>query len=441
MAENDALPGVWSIVGVCGGWNCEMKSDPEVLGLKRSFGFGDRLGLATPGHIEAVSGTSFLPIFAQQSVRELERTDREPTEVIAAAKSALSSGGWDGPWGADADHLQTQRDVRRMASAGFCFFTIDPSSYVNNAAESLDPHPLQVAYDALVKKGLVRRGEAEDLYLGKTFEIAEGLSITFDDPKTLKQAVVKYGGALSFTKRMAGWIGEACHDRSFEVEMSVDETLTPTTVQEHLFVGLELKRLAVRPVSVALRFIGDFEKGIDYKGDLEAFEAEYAKHVAIAKHCGPYKLSIHSGSDKFSIYPVIGRLSGEHLHVKTAGTSYLEALRVVSRTDRALFSDIVGFCRSRYETDKATYHVSAALGDVPDNTAGDDFEAWYLEHPSGRQILHVTYGSVLVGGQRPNGAHFKEAILENLAANGDLYRELLAKHLGKHLALLEGRAV
>ena len=80
---------------------------PSVLGLKKSFGFGDRLGLATPGHVAAVKGTGFAPIFAQQSVREMERTQRTPQEVLGAAQTALAKLGWTQPWGADADHHKT----------------------------------------------------------------------------------------------------------------------------------------------------------------------------------------------------------------------------------------------------------------------------------------------------------------------------------------------
>src|SRR5690349_12456170 len=98
---------------------------PVALGLKKSFGFGDRLGLATPGHYAAVKKTDFAPIFAQQSVREMERTQRSPQEVLGAAQTALAKLAFTGPWGADADHHKTPQDVEKSAAAGFTFFTID----------------------------------------------------------------------------------------------------------------------------------------------------------------------------------------------------------------------------------------------------------------------------------------------------------------------------
>src|SRR5580704_4003274 len=99
---------------------------PSVLGLKKSFGFGDRLGLATPGHLAAVKKSDFAPIFAQQSVREMERTKRTPREVLSAAQSALAKLGCALSWGADADHHKTAADVQQSAAAGFTLFTIDP---------------------------------------------------------------------------------------------------------------------------------------------------------------------------------------------------------------------------------------------------------------------------------------------------------------------------
>ncbi len=409
---------------------------PSVIGLQRSFGFGDRLGLATPGHMEAVKGTPFVPVFAQQSIRELNRTHRNPDDVMSAAVAAVKAEGWDGIWGADADHLQTREDVFLMADHGYTLFTIDPSQYVNNNADKMVEEELERGYHDLIKNGLFEDGEIFDLYLNKTFDLDDSGSISFSDEILLLRAVVKYGAAIGYTRKMAGWIDEACRSRAYEIEMSVDETQTPTSPLEHLFIGLELKRKGIKLTSLAPRFVGEFEKGIDYKGDLKVFEESYKKHLAIARHCGPYKISIHSGSDKFSIYPIIGRLSGELLHVKTAGTSYLEALRVVVRTDKKLFREIVKFCRSRYSTDKATYHVSAKLEDVPLEIADKDLENWYLLNESGREILHVTFGSVLVGGKDSNGTPFKDQIMENLHRNSNLYKEVLHQHLGKHVQLL-----
>src|SRR5215213_11310999 len=106
------------------------------LHLTPSFGFGDRLGLATLGHIAAVKGTKFAPIFAQQSVRENTRTGRTPQQVLDDAKRAVEAAKWDAPWGADADHLKTVDDIPPFVDAGYTFFTVDPGEYVDNAADT-----------------------------------------------------------------------------------------------------------------------------------------------------------------------------------------------------------------------------------------------------------------------------------------------------------------
>ena len=109
------------------------------------------------------------------------------------------------------------------------------------------------------------------------------------------------------------------------------------------------------------KFIGDFEKGVDYKGDLSALERSLADHAALARDLGPYKLSLHSGSDKLSLYPILARTTNGCFHVKTAGTSYLEALRVVARHDESLFRRVIDVARQHYDRDKATYHVTADI--------------------------------------------------------------------------------
>jgi hypothetical protein len=398
--------------------------EPQTLGLRRSFGFGDRLGLATPGHIEAARKGGFAPLFAQQSIREMQRTARPPEEVMATAARAVAGQKWDKPWGADADHLHTREDVAATVRAGFTLFTIDPSAHIRES-----PGP---------KDGNAGPGpeEALDLYLGKRFDLGPGLAWEFADRSTIEGILVKYGKALAHIRSMHGWIQEACAGRDHEVEVSVDETSSPTSPLEHLFIGLELRRMGLSISGLAPRFIGAFEKGVDYRGNPDSFAVQFREHIAIARFCGPYRISVHSGSDKFMIYPLIGKLAGELLHVKTAGTSYLEALRVICRTDKALFREIAGFSRARYERDRATYHVSAQLCDIPENVADPDLENTWLDQDAGRQVLHVGYGSVLTEGKRESGAGFREAIWENLSRNDSLHRECLVRHLGRHLELL-----
>ena len=416
-------------------------TDPVPLGLKKSFGFGDRLGLATPGHLASARKFDFAPIFAQQSIREMQRTSRTPAEVMAAAKQALAAEGFTGVWGADADHLKTAEDVKRTAAAGFCFFTIDPSAYVNNDADRMSATDLSAAVRGMVEDGVFDAPGWEAEYLSRSYEVGDGSTppLRFMT-NPLRRAAVKYGRAVAHCAELSRVIREESRNRPREIEVSVDETDSPTSPLEHLFFALELKRRGVQDlVSLAPRFVGDMEKGIDYRGDLAAFEQSLRQHVAVAKFAGPYKISVHSGSDKFSIYPIVGRVCGDLLHVKTAGTSYLEALRVVVRRDPALFGEIAAYCHGRFRTDRASYHISTTesqLAALPRGGNAGDLERPYLDEVPGRQLMHVTFGSVLTQGRRASGQSYKDAILGVLRKNEDLHKEVLVRHFDKHLGLL-----
>jgi hypothetical protein len=266
--------------------------------------------------------------------------------------------------------------------------------------------------------------------LNQTFTI-EDLSLHFDEA-TLLKAAVKYGGAVAHVAAMYRHLVQAAGPRPFELEVSVDETEQPTSHAEHLYIASELKRLGVRWASLAPRYVGRFEKGVDYLGDLSAFEVDLAGHAAIARQLGPYKLSLHSGSDKFSIYPTAMRQTRGLVHLKTAGTSYLEALRTVAALDPAFFHDIYAFARERYETDKASYHVSAQLERARLPEAVRDWPG-LLEQFDARQILHVTFGSVLTERDGQGKLRFYDRLTGLLRANPEAYAANLEKHFIRHL--------
>lgn len=383
------------------------------LGLSPSFGFGDRLGLATPGHIAAVKGAGLAPIFAQQSVRENARTGRSPQQVVDDARRAVEAAGWDAPWGADADHLKTVEDLPPFVSAGYTFFTVDPGAHVDNAADSDSLPVLQEKAKAL------NWDELAALYLQETAEHGFG---TFDTT-TLLRAVAKYGKAIQHTSGMYRRLSEMMD--VFDFEVSVDETDSPTTPLEHYFIANELTRLGVRFTSLAPRFIGRFEKGVDYIGDVAALDAEMAKHAAVTAYFGTYKLSLHSGSDKFSVYPLIVKHWGSRLHVKTAGTSYLEALRTLAMAEPALFQKILAMALVRYPIERASYHVSAEVEKVP---ASADFPS-LLEDFHAREVLHVTFGTALT----QYGPELRAALVKH----SETYQANLLKHFRKHLDLLK----
>jgi hypothetical protein len=404
---------------------------PQPLGLKLSAGLGDRMGLATPGHVRAVAGTAIAPVFAQQSVRENLRTRRTPQQVLDDATWGVFQTGWRAPWGADADHLKTTADLDAFFDAGYTFYTIDPGDYVDNNAQTDTADQLRAKLPGL-PWGLLQTTPEEMArrYLGKAFAV-EDFQVAFREMSLLR-AQVKYGRAIAHALEMASHLSNRGGAKTYDLEISVDETETPTSIPEHFFVANELHRLGVRYTSLAPRFCGRFEKGVDYIGDLEQFESDFARHAAIARHFGTYRLSLHTGSDKFSIYAIAARHTRGLFHLKTAGTSYLEALRIIARVDAALFRKILRLAIERYEEDRVSYHVSAQPEKVPHPGLVPDHDLpGLLEQFDTRQALHVTFGAIL--------DRFGAELHEILRANEDEYYAVLEGHFKKHLEpLLEG---
>jgi hypothetical protein len=404
-------------------------TNPSLHGLKTSAGMGDRIGLATPGHIRAIraTGSSICPNLAQQSMREMSRIGRTAANVMDDALWGVLAEGWKTGFGADADHLKTTDDIDLCLAAGFTFFTIDPGLYVNNQAETASFSELQEFASQLPAEiqpnvsGLA----------GKLFDL-EGTKIEFTDYVLLK-AAVKYGKAVAHLAALYDHLAAAAGKKPFEFEVSVDETELPTSPAEHIYVSSELKRLGVNWVSLAPRFIGRFEKGVDYIGDLNVFEKDFAAHAAIARMMGPYKISLHSGSDKFSIYPITMKHTQGLVHLKTAGTSYLEALRTIAVIDPVFFKELYQFAREHYETDKASYHVSADLKRAPLAVEVNDWPA-LIDQFDAREILHVTFGSVLSDRTEFSGKGFYPRFMELIQQNQDTYSDLLVKHFTRHLS-------
>ncbi|NLE59068.1 MAG: hypothetical protein GX616_11950 [Planctomycetes bacterium] len=412
-------------------------TSPRLCGLATSAGLGDRLGLATPGHILAIGDSGCVPFVAQQSIREMTRTQRTPQEVMDDAVWGVFQVGWREGFGSDADHLKTTADIDATAAAGFTMFTVDPGDHVCGEADTMTAAAASKAADAFPWVDLeTSREELKRRYLDQRFSLAGGGDVSFTD-ETLLRAVVKYGRAISHTAAMYRHLVAKRGTGGFELEVSVDETDTPTSEAEHYFIAAELKRLGVRWVSLAPRFIGAFEKGIDYKGDLGLFEQSYARHAAIARTLGPYKLSLHSGSDKFSIYPIAARLSEGLVHLKTAGTSYLEALRVIARVNPDLFRRILDFAFGRFDTDKASYHISARIETVPRSEDLSDGQLeTVLDSNDGRQLLHVTYGSVLTATNADGSHRFRQELLDTLIDREEEHYAVLAAHMRRHVGPL-----
>ena len=218
--------------------------------------------------------------------------------------------------------------------------------------------------------------------------------------------------------------------------MSVDETLTSTAPQAHFFVASELIQAGVDVASIAPRFCGEFQIGIDYIGDISQFEKEFKIHASIAEFFG-YKISVHSGSDKFSVFPIVGKETKGIYHVKTAGTNWLEAIRIIALRAPELYRELHAFALDVLDEAKKYYHIGAKEDRIADINSLKDVELPDLMNKDdSRQVIHITYGLILQAKKEDGSLRFKDRIYKVLHKYEDDYYDALYKHIGKHLKTL-----
>ena len=187
----------------------------------------------------------------------------------------------------------------------------------------------------------------------------------------------------------------------------------------------ELQRLGMEFVSFAPRWVGRFEKGVEFIGDLDALQRDFRTHAEIARALGPYKLSLHSGSDKYSTYPLIAEATRGIVHLKTAGTSWAEALRVVAAHDADLMRQVLTLALDSFETNRKSYHLSCDPGRIPTDPT-DDEVARLLDVIDSRQVLHVGYGAIL--------AEFGPRLYAVWREHEEELYSVVADHFVRHLA-------
>ncbi len=394
-----------------------------ILGGVRTFGVGDRLGIATPGHLRVFEQYDAVPILAQQSIRELNLTGRTYADVLDCVTFAVFREDFQKGFGADGDHLKTDEEVEYALSTGYTMITLDCSEQIRNDVTGMTNAQVDEAYkpDAAL----------EALYCNQTFAV-EDQAVVFDE-QAFRRACLIYSAALDHAVHI---YETHIKGNPVDFEISIDETMTPTTPVEHYFVASELLRRGVKFATVAPRFCGEFQKGIDYIGDLKQFEAEMRVHAAIARKFG-YKLSIHSGSDKFSVFSIIGRLTKGNFHVKTAGTNWLEAMRVIAMVDPSLYREVHAFALTVFHEATKYYHVTTDLNRIPKlETLSDEKLPELFEQNDARQLIHITYGLILNAKDESGEYRFRTRLYRCWRENDALYYDRLETHIGKHLALL-----
>lgn len=406
--------------------------NPSVCGLRPSFGTGDRLGIATPAHIQAFKGKNLFPILAQQSVREMSRTERNWQKVLDDAIWGCFETEYEGYFGADADHVKGIKDLKEAVDCGYTMFTLDPSDFIRKDISKLSEKEKHELYNQIFE-----RKDIEKLYLNKIY-FFDNQKLIFDQT-SLQEIILTYYKALIHIVKCYDFLRDY-KKGNFDLEISVDETPTVTSPLAHLFIVLELQRRGVNFQNLALHFLGDWQKGIDYIGNIEEFTKEFSLHATIAQEIGGYKLSLHSGSDKFSVYTIFAQKTGELYHIKTAGTSWLEAVKVIAMKNPGLYREIHRFALENFEKDRTSYNLTTDLARIPDvEKISDDELVDLFKEEDSRQLIHITYGSILRAKDNKGKYIFKDRIYQTLFQyEEDHYREV-SNHIKKHLELLKSR--
>lgn len=287
---------------------------------KYTFGVGDRFAHQAKAQLRACmtaaeQGVDVIPVW-NKSNREHTFIGSEPGSVRAAADAAVKALGWTKPYHVDADHIRLETVDRFLASSDF--YTIDVA---DNIGKPADPAAVTAFIDKHPK------------LVGK-LEIA-GIDTAFQTSRAdVERVAAKYLNATQEAGRIYRHIAQAKGADHFVTEVSMDETDHPQTPPELLVILAALAAEGIPLQTIAPKFTGRFNKGVDYVGDVAQFEKEFNDDLAViafaVKEFGlpaSLKLSVHSGSDKFSIYPAIRkalRRFDAGVHVKTAGTNWLE---------------------------------------------------------------------------------------------------------------------
>jgi hypothetical protein len=289
---------------------------------KFSFGMGDRFGHQGRAQLAACIkatelGVEIVPVW-NKSNREHTFIGTEPSSLRAEADTAVIALGWNRPYHVDADHIRLETVDRFIAPSDF--FTIDVADSIGKPASSAEVQMFVERHPELIGKIIIP-------HIDRPFEI---------NRIELERAADKFLLAVQAAGKIYRRIAQAKGESNFITEVSMDETDNPQTPPELLVILAALADEKVPLQTIAPKFAGRFNKGVDYVGDLKQFEQEFNDDLAVVayaiqKYGFPLtlKLSVHSGSDKFSIYETMRmalKKFGAGVHIKTAGTTWLEEL-------------------------------------------------------------------------------------------------------------------
>lgn len=389
-----------------------------------TIGTGDRFAHEGEAQLQAVlnareAGIDVYPTW-NKSYREHGIVKTQPQDVRKEADAAVRALGWDREYYVDADHIALKTVDSFLQGADF--FTLDVADFVGKAAEA-------DAIEALLADLEKYRGSLQIPGVAAAFEVNES---------TVRETAGKFLRAIQEAGAIYRYIEEKKGADNFVTEVSVDETDSPQTPVELFLILAMIARESIPVRTIAPKFTGRFNKGVDYVGDLQQFEKEFDEDLAVIAFAvrefglpAELKLSVHSGSDKFSIYPIMNRLIKKHgagLHLKTAGTTWLE--EVIGLADAGgdgleVAKEIYAQAHGRFEELTAPY---ATVIDIDEDRlpGPDEVSRWSskefveaLRHeqqcsaynPHLRQLIHVGFKVAAEMGDR-----FTDALRDNRQA-------------------------
>jgi tagaturonate epimerase len=296
---------------------------------KYSFGVGDRFAHQARAQLRACiqaaeQGIEVTPVW-NKSHREHTIVGSTPPSVLAAAEEAVKELRWTMPFHIDADHIRIETVDAFIDNSDF--YTLDVADAIGQPASATD----------------VQRFVASRLELVGHIEIP-GIDEPFETTVAeIERIAGQYLNAVQEAGRLYRHIAAIKGAGKFITEVSMDETDSPQTPPELLVILAAIADEGIPAQTIAPKFTGRFNKGVDYVGDVAQFEKEFNEDLAVIAHAvaqytlpANLKLSVHSGSDKFSIYAPIRRAlqrSGAGIHVKTAGTNWLEEIIGLAESD------------------------------------------------------------------------------------------------------------
>lgn len=400
---------------------------------KYSFGIGDRFGCQGKAQLEAIikaskQGIEITPVW-NKSFREHSLVHTIPADTRKEADKAVKDLNWTKPYFVDADHINLSNVSDFIDSSDF--FTLDVADYIGEKAEL-------EKIDAFIELNRKYIGELKVPGIESSFIVT---------PEELEKIAEKFLFAIEEAKKIYDYIIEKKGEKKFIPEISMDEVDLPQTPVELFFILSAISMFEIPAQTIAPKFTGRFNKGVDYAGNIDQFAKEFEEDLLVMDYAikefglpANLKLSVHSGSDKFSIYPVMSRLIKKHdkgIHVKTAGTTWLEeliGLALAGGEALELVKSIYSKGLERFEELSAPYStvIDIDRSELPDPSevnqwSGEKFVN-SLRHiqdhpeynPNIRQMLHLSYkiaaeyGDIYLGMLEKYSEIISKEVMENI---------------------------